>query len=375
MIGELINTAYTYDQGRVAINNSFSGNTNLNNLLLDGDFSGGTGGVIYSAGTDLYNIFLTSAGANDITRVQSGLNTYTGGTGNEPTVNISAATLAYLSATTISGGTIFSGASNIANLFVNTISEGENIAVAGTPTNRIIRLNGNININNVNFSGTGTGNIFSATTISGGTIYSGSTDLYDIFCTDCGTGFSGFSSSTGAFSIIENNGSGNLASDSYGYAGGNRAYSNNYGERSWSNGILGQCGTLAWYGSTTFAPSNQSEIYMDGGGLNKKFVIPLDTTYFVEFKIVARVIGGPADGDSAAWISDGIVKNIGGTVSVPIDVGGFYFGLTAKVLDTSFLSSSVIISAETATSALTVTVIGPNDNTDWYAQAYYTKVK
>lgn len=60
-------------------------------------------GAIYSAGTNLYDIFVTAAGASDITRVQPGVNTYTGGTSSLPTINISAATLSYLSATTISG--------------------------------------------------------------------------------------------------------------------------------------------------------------------------------------------------------------------------------------------------------------------------------
>lgn len=312
MIGELIPTGFTYDQGRVEINDSFSGTANLNNLLLDADFSGGTGGgVIYSAGTDLYNIFLTAAGANDITRVQPGLNTYTGGTGNNPTVNISAATLTYLSATTISGGTI----------------------------------------------------------------YSGSTDLYDIFCSDCG--FSGFSNSTGAFSIIENNGSGNIASDSYGFAGGKQVNSTLYGEwaRS-SGGDFGQYGFLSWYGSTTLSPLNVKQLYLDGGSLSKLFVVPLDSSYWVDFTITSRVVGGLLDGDVATWKTDGMVKNIGGVVTVPVDTGGNQFAMTAKVLDASFLppGPTVVISAETATSALTVTVIGPDDNAYWMVVANFTKV-
>jgi len=57
MTGELIPTAYTYDQGRVALNESFSGTANFNNI------SGSTlsADTIYSGLTNLYDIFLTEA--------------------------------------------------------------------------------------------------------------------------------------------------------------------------------------------------------------------------------------------------------------------------------------------------------------------------
>jgi hypothetical protein len=317
-MSELIPTGYTYDQGRIALNDSFSATGYFNNIEASANITGTT---YYSGATPLELIIQNLAIAGSVTHVQNGTNSFTGGTPTNPTVNISAATLTYLSATTISGGTL----------------------------------------------------------------YSGSTDLYDIFCTDCGgtgsTGFSGFSSSTGTFSIIENNGSGNLASDSYGVAGGNGAISDNYGERSWSNsGTYGQCGFLAWYGDTTLAPSNVAQIYLDGS--SSQFVVPLDSSYYVDFTITARIIGGSDDGDSGAWTTEGLVKNVGGTVSVVADPFGNFFPITLKSTDGSFPIPitpgepvDIVVSAETATSALTVTVIGPDDNVDWYVQAYYTKVK
>jgi len=57
MTGELILTAYTYDQGRVAINNAFSGTAYLSNI----EASNISGNTIYSAGTDISSIFATSA--------------------------------------------------------------------------------------------------------------------------------------------------------------------------------------------------------------------------------------------------------------------------------------------------------------------------
>ena len=67
MIGELIATGITYGVGRIALNNAFSGTAEFNNIILDSgaNFSGGTGGgVIYSGGTDLYNIFSTGGGGS-----------------------------------------------------------------------------------------------------------------------------------------------------------------------------------------------------------------------------------------------------------------------------------------------------------------------
>lgn len=52
MIGELIQTAYTYDEGRIAINNAFSGEV---------QFNGFSANTMFSATTNLYDIFATSS--------------------------------------------------------------------------------------------------------------------------------------------------------------------------------------------------------------------------------------------------------------------------------------------------------------------------
>jgi len=80
MNGELITTAYTYHDGRVALNNAFSGTASFN--IFDAL-------MISSGGTDLGDIFLTVNDGNDITRVQPGLNITTGGTSNNPIINLS----------------------------------------------------------------------------------------------------------------------------------------------------------------------------------------------------------------------------------------------------------------------------------------------
>ena len=130
----------------------------FNNVTYSGTSTGGnsiatnvsatTG--FYSAGTSLETIIYNIANSTEnITSIGNGLNTYTAGTANAPTVNISAATLASLSvsgattlntlsATTVSGGTLFSGATNVGNLFVNDATAGTNISIGGSANHPII---------------------------------------------------------------------------------------------------------------------------------------------------------------------------------------------------------------------------------------------
>jgi len=120
-MSELILTAYTYDQGRIAINNAFSGTAEFN------VFSAST---IYSGSTDLYNIFLTEADGNDITRVQSGANIITGGTANSPIVNLadSPSVENFISSgnssfNVLSASTIYSGSTDLGDI-IASISGG-----------------------------------------------------------------------------------------------------------------------------------------------------------------------------------------------------------------------------------------------------------
>ena len=62
----------------------------VSGLTVSGALSAVTisGGTLYSGSTDLYDIFLTENDGNDITRVQGGTNISTGGTANNPIVNL-----------------------------------------------------------------------------------------------------------------------------------------------------------------------------------------------------------------------------------------------------------------------------------------------
>ncbi len=101
---------------------------------------------IFSGSTNLYDIF-----SSDIVRVQPGLNTYTGGTPVNPTVNITGATSFYIqdltastinsnsiTANTVSASSFFSGTTNLSNIF----GSGSNILFGKTDT---VYLFGNAN--------------------------------------------------------------------------------------------------------------------------------------------------------------------------------------------------------------------------------------
>ncbi len=200
----ILNTAHTHSVSDI------SNLTNLLNTKLN--LSGGTmigglittslsattlsGGTIYSGATDLSSLFATSAQiTNAQTFVQPGTNTYTGGTSLRPTVNVSALTINTLSASgnsivnaNFSASTIFSGASNLNSLFSPTGHTHEFSTILNTAhTHSVSDVSNLTNLLNTKLNlsgGTMTGELItpslSANTISGGTIYSGSTNLETI---------------------------------------------------------------------------------------------------------------------------------------------------------------------------------------------------
>jgi len=240
MTGELIATGVTFGAGRKAINSAFSGTAQFNNVVLDsgGNLSAGTGGgTITSGGTDLYNIFLTAADGNDITRVQPGTNMSTGGTGTLPVISLlDDIILNSISATTISAQTI--------NL---TTLRGFNNPSVGS-YDPITVEDGIYMSAWANFSG-GNGN---------GVIYSANTDLYTIFST---TGGNLWSASTGVNAIIPNNGSGNNAgaTNSSILAGS----TNSIDPSSFRSSILAGSGITATIEDTAYTQRLYTDEYID----------------------------------------------------------------------------------------------------------------
>jgi len=189
---------------RLSVNNSFivSGDTGIISTYnsasgsgLVGKFlSGTTNGFVLGNISDIQGV---------TTNVQPGNNITTGGTSTNPTINLvnspsvnnltfsGVATGGSLLATNVSANTAFySAGTSLESIIysiaassesITNIQPGSNITTGGTASNPIVSLVSSPSVNNLAFSGIATGGSLSATQISGGTLYSGSTNLYDIF--------------------------------------------------------------------------------------------------------------------------------------------------------------------------------------------------
>ena len=226
--GVNINTGGTENNPVVNLDDDISLNSVSANTL--------SGATIYSGSTDLYDIFLTNADGNDITRVQNGINTFTGGTENNPTINVTALTIDNITVSgdssfdSVSATTIYSGSTDLSDIFAtkaeDSFSTGGTVTQQATSasTEVVIQIDGNNDFSSYNITGlTDTfvsgftysantftisqndGNSFDAEvdtidlssvlsavtfdigttgSISATTFYSGSTDLSDIFLTE-----------------------------------------------------------------------------------------------------------------------------------------------------------------------------------------------
>jgi hypothetical protein len=175
---------------RLSVNNNFiiSGDTGFISTYggasesgLVGKFlSGTTSGFVLGNISDIQGV---------TTRVQPGVNIYTGGTSDNPTINLSdspsvnnltfsgTATGGNLYGTSISAATIYSGSTNLYNIFLtsaqlsgSSVSQGSNIVVQQTGSDYKVSVVDSPSLNNLNYSGTTTGPALSATTMSGSTL-------------------------------------------------------------------------------------------------------------------------------------------------------------------------------------------------------------
>jgi len=186
-----------------------------------------------------YNFQLVSGGtggggSGSTTYVRQGSNITTGGTAVAPIVNVVASpsfnslsfsgtgqfavtTSTTFSGGTVSGGTIYSGITNLSTVIINVanaaagalagdytrVQPGSNVTTGGTANAPIISIAASPSLNALTLSGTGQfagvrATSISGGTVSGGTLYSGSTNLYSIFAgagtTSLTTGYIAFGS-------------------------------------------------------------------------------------------------------------------------------------------------------------------------------------
>lgn len=168
-----------------------AGNIANGNAAILGNFSATT---FYSGSTPL-NTILGNYLAGLTTYVQPGSNITTGGTPTAPIISVSGSpvftsvTATSVFATNLSGGTIYSGNTNLGVLFGNLfapisvtntyVQEGWNIVTGGTPTRPIISVYAYPQFSSVTTTSMSAYTVFS-NTISGNTFYSGNTPLNTI---------------------------------------------------------------------------------------------------------------------------------------------------------------------------------------------------
>ena len=197
-IQDIADKADSYTTGATWSPNTLTLNLNNNrpsvNVVIE-TFNSLTATTIYSGSTDVDTLFVKS--------VLEGSNVSTAGSSQYPIVNVvdspSFNDITY-SGTSIGGNSVATNVSattgffsagtsletiiyNIANSTENitSIQPGSNILTAGTAASPIVSLVSSPSINNLSFSGVATGGNLFANQISGSTLYSGSTNLYDIF--------------------------------------------------------------------------------------------------------------------------------------------------------------------------------------------------
>ena len=137
----MISTGSTNNSTRVQDGiNTFTGGTanaptvnvtglSIDNITVSGEssFQGVSANTFYSGSTDVEDVIRAIASEtelSDITRVQPGINTFTGGTANEPTINVSGLSIDNITVSGeasfqgLSATTIYSGSSDLSDIFL-----------------------------------------------------------------------------------------------------------------------------------------------------------------------------------------------------------------------------------------------------------------
>lgn len=174
---------------RLSINNNFiiSGDTGIistynGNSSLSGKFlSGSSTGFVLA---NISEIEGTAAGSSGDIQFNDGSSSFTSDSSFNYDVNQTILRIANLSGGTITGSTFYSGTTNLYDIFTTgphtQIQPGSNISTGGTVALPIINIVASPSFNNLTLSGTGTAISFSGSSLSGETIYSGSTNLENI---------------------------------------------------------------------------------------------------------------------------------------------------------------------------------------------------
>jgi hypothetical protein len=323
--------------------------------------------TLYSGTTNLSDLFLFKS---DKTFLQNGINTFTGGTVTNPSVNITALTINTLIASgnstftgTLSGGssfsanTLFSGTSNLDTLFVTPgqlinaqtfVQPGVNTYTGGTPTRPTVNVSA-LTINTLNVSGNSifTGTLSGGSSFSANTLFSGTTNLYDIFSTTGSISSSNvWTAGTGSNSIKQANAL-SVASGTYSLSFGK----NSYAQATYSIALS--------HSSNIFNTSRHSIIL---GG------VYLSTNQYTSYN---TLVGGKSNsttfstynfiGGGISNLIDGYAKNYYSIRSVI--VGGFSNKIYRSIDSGIFAGNKNTIGIKSVTARSGNTIVGGINNT------------
>lgn len=149
------------------------------------------------------------------------------------------------------------------------------------------------------------------------------------------------------------------------YAGGYSSQSNNFCEWSRSSVSTGQFGIVSYAIQTTNATI--TEMFLDGSTASERFKIQSGEMYGVKIMLVGKKT---STGDSVYLTGEGLIKNVGGTVSL---VGTFPMTIINNDAALSTVSSTV--TADNTNKSLKVEVTGVAATTiEWFAKAEYVSL-
>lgn len=149
----------------------------------------------------------------------------------------------------------------------------------------------------------------------------------------------------------------------YSHAGGFDGVALNYGEWARSSNQFGAYGIVSYAIATSNATI--TEMFLDNSG-TKRFLIENNSGYFVELSVIGV---NQTSFDSIQYKGQGLIKNVGGTVSL---VGTFT--MTSTNGDASLAGTSITVTADNTNKSLKVQATGVlATSINWFSKAEYTR--
>jgi len=285
------------------------------------------------------------------------------------------------STTLISGGNTVSGTGALSG-GSNCTSSGDYSATFGD--NNITSAEGSFSVGSNNTSSALNSVTLGLTNTSSG-INSVSTGTANVSSGDYSNTTNRLNTASGEASSAE--GYTTIASGDFSHSGGKYAQSTRFGQWTRSSGKnntggsteYSQHGEVDLYCSTTDA--TPEEMFLDNA--SERFTIANNSAMIFEVQVLAIQDAGGAGtvGDTAAWIMNGVVKNLGGTTALVDTVRyqdntGAWGAAAQRAQDAAAATWTAAITASDANDSLVITVTGEANKTIyWHSTIKFTEIK